>query len=168
MANRVKKQAACVEDMIAQYGGREVAYRDLPEGAQRALFQYMAIDGEAWDVDDGLNGCISKHGGRLFGYMEVPMGAIRVAFERSPMQCDDDDDLPFDVPGGFDRWVQWYAKDGAIPDHGDSVWPVILGGKKEIEKWEDGLISDGSHRLCSYALHGSKSVPCIYYTNYIE
>lgn len=58
--------------------------------------------------------------------------------------------------------IEWHrrgeSKNGLIPDHGSSVWPILLS------PWdEDGpeLIEDGWHRLCSYIVGGLAHVPAL-------
>lgn len=52
------------------------------------------------------------------------------------------------------------SKNGVIPDHGSSVWPILLSPYGGDDDGPD-LIEDGWHRLCSYIVSDMASVPAL-------
>jgi len=69
--------------------------------------------------------------------------------------------FPFDAGdfSTFEAYHQWYIEGEDVPDHGNSVYPVIQGGDNE---WLD----DGWHRFHSYVKKGFQRIPVL--TIYIE
>lgn len=65
-------------------------------------------------------------------------------------------EYPFDAGdfNSFEEYHQWYIGGGCIPNHGDSMYPVIEGG-------DDEWLDDGWHRFHSYVKHHKKEIPIL-------
>lgn len=145
-------------ELVKRHGGRIVPFRRLPKDAQLAMIQYMAYDGEAWNVykntlDEEARKCfVTKYGDQRFGYVTIPTQELTAfvfdCMKLSPEGADYDT---------FDAYHRWYAGQDSDTDHGNSVWPVIL-----CDIPNEGL-EDGWHRFHSYVRKGLKEIPCLYY-----
>lgn len=171
---RINRRAA---KLIRQYGGRIVKYRDLPQEAQLALAQYMAVDGEAWEVAPGLDEAmraywpkrdvkswesvlrkflpfyIDQYGGFDFGYIDaVPVKAlIESAMTDRELQQDWQ---------GWQEYHRWYMREAGGPKHnapGKKPWPVVLSS------FDDETLEDGWTRFHQYAERGLKTCPAVWF-----
>ena len=118
---------------IQHHGGRVLAYDELPEPAQKAVYQYMQIDGEADDYAD-----------IPYGYAEVPAEAVFEFVNHYFRTEYGEEDSSSDWATGELSFEPSYPK--------ESVWPVIISRMG---------FEDGSHRLERYAKLGLKTIPVV-------
>jgi len=172
------------KQIIKKYGGKTVAFKDLPLHHQFAYAWYMAIDGEAWELFDSapdnktnyythlknlrkwmfrnMDLYISRYGKTRVGVLDVPMSDFtKLAYEYSEKWHDD---IGFNEGGfkDFDAYHKWYMKQrkGEFKAHTDNDYPGILNG---FEKDESGILEDGWHRFHTYYKKGLKKMPLIYF-----
>lgn len=118
--------------------GQWVGFNRLPIEAQHALrvYFYMTED-EEFQKQMNL---------RCFKEEWIPLvEAKKLCMDFSP-------DLK-EEHGDFETYHAWYAQ-GAIPDHGHSLWHCIVGG---VGEWLD----DGWHRFHSYVRKGFPMIPTL-------
>jgi hypothetical protein len=127
--------------LIRQYSGRKIRFRDLPEVARKAILTRAGEHTENPRINPN----------KLIGYVEIPMKALQQAV----MQRLQRDDAPFK---NFDEYHQWYTSHGDTPSHTE-LWPIELDS--HMTDFDD-LILDGSHRFHSYVRSGVLVVPAIY------
>jgi len=158
--------------LIESFGGRVMAFRNLPIPAQLAMAWYMAVDGEAWelppeqvsdetslleitrDFSEMLPWFIKKYGSKRFGYVEIPMEVLTKQVMRDQWMKEDMPNLK-----DFEQYHRWYVRQGGMPDHPlTDLWPVILSTNYEEETLEDGW-----HRLHDYYRKGVEIVPAVYF-----
>lgn len=147
-------------------------FRELSAPARLAIAQYMAVDGEAWNLPHELHPYATsaakikrefrsmlpwltkKYGSERFGYVEIPMDVLTEAVM-------DDELMKTDMPNmqTFDQYHKWYAAKGRMPSHPTTdLWPVILSSD-----YEEETLQDGWHRLHDYYRKGVEDVPAVYY-----
>lgn len=134
---------------------------------QKAIIQWMAIEGGAWfdlipeDLhklyDEGWSdeawnlviAEINKTKGLIeYTYIEIPTKILTdyIANEHE------------EISEEYDSWKdyhEWYLNGGDIPNHSvKDRWACILSGDEE-------LISDGWHRLHCYIKNNNKTIPIV-------
>lgn len=177
--------------LIQNHNGKLVNFEKMPTEAQLALIQYMAIDGEAWDISPSLNKVMGKHIRLLSGrtnsdkavkawgdtlkkhlpfyierYGKEQFGYI----EQVPVMvliesCMKDREMQQDYPGveGWKKYHDQYMKSGTTHTApGDKPWPVILGS------FDDETLQDGWNRFNQYAEQRRDTCPAIFYPRQIK
>ena len=152
------------ERLAKTFGGKIMAYKDLPIPAQLAIAHYMAIDGEAWTLPEivtrdwsvrklrrELPGFLpyfrAQYGKTKFGYVRIPTAALIEEIKRDAAYKEAGEPELFRDEPGF-----------KIPKHpSTSRWPVILS---DIN---DETLQDGWHRLGAYYRQRARVVPAVYY-----
>jgi hypothetical protein len=134
-------QPLTAEQLIKQYGGRPVAFRDLPKTAQKSIIKRAK---EHLDPSEK----VAVDPDHQVGYVELPMEALKAAMLAHVQQ----EGAPFKT---FDEYHAWYVGHGDTPNHRE-VWPV------ELDRTGMNVIDDGSHRFHSYVRKGLATVPAIY------
>lgn len=117
--------------LIQQYGGELLPYNALSEE------DHLAVDAHYGGAYDDT----------LFGVGEVPMAALKKAVLSESLKEET----------GHKTWKsyhEWYLKNNSVPSHQNRRWPVIL----EADADGESVITDGWHRLHSYARSGCKKV----------
>lgn len=130
--------------------GQILSYEELPAPAQLAIAHYMAIDGEAWPRYEDPARYALRFGETQFGAVNVSMHELQNAIMEYNADCRNDH-------ANWDAYHRWYLSLGDVPDHGASVWPVIL----DCDYGE--VLQDGWHRLHDYARKDLDAVPAIFY-----
>lgn len=149
--------------LIKKYGGKIVAFKDLPPESQLALIQYMALDGSAWDyLHENFEGnqsiiapYIKKYGKKKFGIVTIPMDDLK----KLVMECGD-----LKHHSSFAEYHEWYCNGGGIPNYDEKKkpWPVI------ISSFNDEAFEDGWHRFHCYVRQDRKEIPCLYYPDALD
>jgi hypothetical protein len=111
-----------------------MTFDELPREAQHAVEAYCAEM-----TDDERRAHI-----RRFAYTldRVSLDALCVDIVRAGLS----------EGATFMEYHAWYCNHNDVPNHGASVWPVILG---------EGVIDDGWHRFHSYVRRGLTYVPTL-------
>src|SRR5262249_30077646 len=141
-----------VRALIKKHKGKVMPYRKLPEPAQLAVLQDMAVDGDHWCPSPDMETVtlldnelpdyveqygklpyyVQKYGKPKSGLVVVPTDELaRVVFESARKGHG----FKFKTFGGYHKS---YLGKKTVADHGDSVWPVILGDLP-TEAISDGL-----------------------------
>ena len=135
---------------------------------QKAIIQWMAVDGDAWFdlIPEELhelykNGwsdaewcmvidAITKTQGlKTYTFFEVPTKLLTDCIASSH------DDISEDFES-WDAYHKWYISGGNIPKHSsENRWACIFCGGGE-------LIADGWHRLHSYVRDNHQTIPLVY------
>lgn len=117
-----------------------LAFAELPLEAKKALLALRYMDCESMQEVEDL------YQGFVFELEWIPV-------EEAKKRCMEQSE---DLWGckTFDDYHQAYLDGGDIPNHGDSMYPVIEGG---MDEWLD----DGWHRFHSYVLYGKKEIPVL-------
>jgi hypothetical protein len=169
--------------LIRKYGGYLAPFGKLPRTAKMAMVQYMAIDGEAWDLSPKLDDDTTQHlrnyrtnlhsleataawnkllqGNLLFyldKYHDFDMGFIPAL----PMQelIDEvtrDAEIRLDYKD-WDTYHKWYMS--LEPKHlapSEEPWPVILSS------FPDETLQDGWTRFHQYAQQGRTHCPALWF-----
>jgi len=149
---------------------KKVAYKNLPRSHQLAIAHYMAIDGEAWEVEYEFEGggsgyikdqlkkalplFIKKYGRCRFGIDEVsPVLLIEKIMKLEHIQKDF---------GSFNEYHKWYKKNCTIPRHNKiNRWPCVMDSTTDLIY--NGVLEDGWHRFHRYIEAGHKTIPCVFY-----
>lgn len=154
-----------IDKLIARLTAvQEVAFRDLPLSHQLAIVQYMAVDGEAWDIlfEDSADAEAVKASlvtampayVQRYGYKKWSVAVIPVDVIKEAVMADEE------IAGAFACWddyAAWYGASGCVPSHGpENRWPVILSG----DDYE--TLADGWHRLHSYIRAGHADIPAVF------
>jgi hypothetical protein len=141
--------------MNIKTGGKILSYKNLPLEAQLAIYQYMAVEGSAWNYfgnpsKESISQAVAEYGDIKFGYKIVPMkDLINEIMTRKESDIYED----FST---FDEYHQWYTG-GVTPPKESTIWPVILSSNI----FE--VLEDGWHRFHSYYAQGLKEIPVIWY-----
>ena len=171
------------KQIIKKYGGKVVAFKDMPKPYQMAIAWYMAVDGEAWDIfysapdnnvsyekhtkalrawmSRNMDLYVSRYGKKKFGMLTVPMADFaRLAYEYSVTAHSDLFEVEYIK--SFEDYHKWYMKQskGEFKLHTETTWPGILN---DFEKDESGILQDGWHRFNTYYKKGLKKMPLVYY-----
>jgi hypothetical protein len=117
---------------IQQHGGSKMRFSQLPVSAQKSVYQYMMVDGEAEDYKT-----------IPYAYAEVPTEAL-LAWVDDYFAKEHGGTPDGDWSEGPLSYKPSYPK--------SSVWPVIIS---------DIGFEDGSHRLERYAKIGLKVIPVV-------
>jgi hypothetical protein len=157
--------------LIREYGGKVLAFRDLPIPAQLAAAHYMAIDGEAWQFPEEAGSwpvaTLKKklpellpyfrktYGGKRFGYVVIPMEALKESVLRDPYLVEVAG--AFDSYEAYDKWLHAQPGFRATRHSATNRWPVVLSSEN------DETLQDGWHRLHAYYHQGARAVPAIFY-----
>ena len=167
--------------LAKRHGMKVLCYRDLSVEYQAAIAYYMAIDGSAWELPEGivveadirltqskqhrygigkfygkllpkyLDFFVKKFGGMKFGVVNIPMSVCKAEVMKR------DKDMAEDHKD-FETYHKWYKRDCGIPRHKHTnPWPCILSG------FNDEVFEDGWHRFHRYVQLGLDSVPCVIY-----
>lgn len=107
-----------------------VCFHELPDIAQIAAKEYYLVDAGFSEEDLYKNGWY--HGIASTNVL-MELAAINEGFNSA------------------DEYHAWYCAEGDVPDHGDSIWPVLLHGNEVL--W------DGWHRFHSYYKKGIEFIP---------
>lgn len=166
-------------DLIAlRKGGKVLAFRDLPEAAQLALVQYMAINGEAWELAPELEPDYkprwrkdrepwASYLRRTLPFYAERYGDYRIGY----IPCIHVEELKAAVmashqlPQEFTTWKEyhaWYTSSITMPTYRvirKSMWPVILSS------YNDEALQDGWRRFHQYIRRGVKSIPGLFYVD---
>lgn len=164
------------DEPVARWIARadQVAYRDLSAAYQKAIAQYMSVDGEAWafvggdrygfgaemDADrfwaDHLAGYVAEHGHRRFAVLELELAELAAAIMAG------DHELRAQFGGDWDAYHAWYQQHQQTPDRGmpagsAEIWPVVLDSD------HPSPLQDGWHRLHDYVQRGLTVIPAFGY-----
>lgn len=147
-----------VQALIKKHKGKVMTFRKLPAPAQLAVLHDMAVEGNHWspapDTDtlaSQLPHYVEKYGKAKFGLVVVPTDELtQVVFEIARKTGE----FRFKT---FDGYHRSYLRRETVGDHGDSVWPVVLGDLSTE------AIGDGMRRFHSYVRKGLKDIPGVYY-----
>lgn len=117
-----------------------LSYHQLTDECQNALLAYCYMSYETVEEVEAF------YKDELFTFEMIDI-------EEAKRRCMQ---FPFDAGDfySFEEYHQWYIEGGDIPDHGDSIYPVIEGGHNE---WLD----DGWHRFHSYVKKGFQKIPVL-------
>jgi hypothetical protein len=173
--------------LIRAHGGRVLKFRDLPRTAQLALVQYMALDGEAWELapslDSGTEEFRRRHDRGRDGLTETTTRAWEKTLAKFlpfyvgkyegfdfghlkavPMSAlianvmQDGDDMREDWGGDWKKYHEWYKGHGYKHQAiGDDPWPVVLGG------FHDETLEDGWNRFHLYYDQGRTHIPAVWF-----
>jgi hypothetical protein len=168
--------------LIRDNQGVLLKFRLLPPECQLAMIHYMAIDGEAWEIPDGLNTEIESHQKWLRGEVDDinSMNAWNAALFRY---------LPFYVKTygqevfgyiaslslsalcaavmldeGMEEWNRdwdayhrWYMEKAQKHPITNTDWPVIIGS------FPDEILQDGWNRFHQYVEMGKPFCRALWY-----
>lgn len=168
-------ECSVTNSLIKKYNGKVFKFKDLPKEAQAAIAHYMAIDGEAWEhpedfpfkttsckygeaVFERTEWWAKEYGSEKFGLVVLPTEEII----RAIMSRDSDmtDDFGKGVEN-FPAYHDWYLNHiGQMPNHKNSIWPVILRGESG-RPFE--FLEDGWHRFHDYVRKEVKEIPALWY-----
>ena len=157
--------------LIREHGGKIYKFRDLPREAQLALVQYMAVDGEAWELAPGLEDACGEKGkgwhkilARFLpfyvkGYGKVEFGYIAsIPVKVLIASILEDADAGDWKAKGWQALQDWYMGHGVkhtAPSR--KPWPVILSS------FDDETLEDGWTRFHQYAEKGLEACPALWY-----
>jgi hypothetical protein len=165
--------------LIKDHKGQIFKFKDLPQTAQFAAIQYMAIDGEAWygpknwtdplpnvwgDINnyslyvegcreiiaDNLQYFIATYGEILIGYVVIQAKALHD-------QVVLDEDFPKDAPSYHEMRLKINRGKNIGEKHNYADWPVILSS------FPEETLQDGWSRLWNYFDQGAAEIPAIFY-----
>ena len=160
MVMRILSEGVSSKNKALTRGGRIVKYSALSLPAQLAIYNFMAVHGEAWDnlgapSKSVIAKVVKSHANVKFGYAVIPMARLVRAIET---RKESDLYIDFIKDGGtFEDYHKWYIKQG-LPSHGAGKrWPVILSG------FNEEVIEDGWHRFHLYYKQGAKKIPIIWF-----
>lgn len=168
------------KELIEKYKGKVVPFISLPKEHQYAMIHYMAVDGEAWKIPDGIpmwgsRGSYTKHLGKVrswikknstfwikkyakvkFGMVDVPMDVLcQCIVEQFKAQYN-----PTKITTILEYHEQYMGdtKEKDLTDHYTELWPAILDSDPEND-----LLQDGWHRFHTYLIRKIKTMPLLYY-----
>lgn len=168
--------------MIRAHDGVTLPYRLLTPQAQMALAQYMAIDGEAWELAPGLDAAMAAHRGKYHyegaadeestrvwaetfrkflpfyveKYGDEEFGSVEIPTDtlvREVMARSDD------LVTDWDAYHEWYMSRGTKHQATEEGWPVILSS------YTDEVLQDGWNRFHHYVGQGKPTIPAVWYPN---
>ena len=168
--------------LIRDNHGEMRRFQDLPQESQLAMLHYMAIDGEAWEITDGLESVIDHHQSYLRGgwpslrsmgkwngalATELPFYVNKygrrwfgyIANLRIADLCDavmQDDDME-EFSRDFTAYHLWYMQNAEKNPAPDPCWPVILSG------FPNETLQDGWNRFHQYVERGLKNCRALWY-----
>ena len=161
--------------LAQQYGPKVMPFKQLPVGAKMALVWYMAVDGEAWELPEELQGAsgLGAAGKKLaakilarmayfdkaygtvrFGYVEIPSDVLNAAILDAHKENWHLLAVPRKIPkegtGKAGPWL--YTGSLSI-----TTWPCILDSDT------GDILQDGWHRYGRYLDAGLPQIPCVFY-----
>ncbi len=129
------------ENLFRQYGGKIMEFSELPISAQKAIDNYMNVDGD----DD-----FEYANALLFGYVMIPTEElIKVCWNAPDNEMRDD----------YKDWQEYHTAywkhedESNYVNHLTEMRPVILNDGEGVE--------DGWHRLHWYYRNGVKQIPAV-------
>lgn len=119
----------------------DLTFRELPIEYKKALLEYNYMRFETLEEVEAF------YTNRILFTMEI------IHIEEAKKRCME---FPFDAGDfkSFNEYHEWYSAGGDVPDHGDSMYPVIEGG---VDEWLD----DGWHSFHSYVKKRVKEIPVL-------
>jgi len=120
-----------------------LSFSELPLSSKKALmeYHYMKEYKSFEDLEKDYDGVRFT-----LEHITIEEAKSRWKTHQADWQCEYKD---------FDEYHKMYVGDGSdIPNHGDSMYPVIEGGEGE---WLD----DGWHRFHSYVKHKKNIIPVL-------
>ncbi len=153
---------------VMKNNGETKPFSQHSKPTQKAIIQWMAIDGEAWFelipkelhelykngwndaewnfVIDAIN---KTQGSKSYTFAEVPTQLLTDCIANEHEEISED----------YDSWKEYheyYLNGGDIPNHSsENRWPCIFRGGEE-------LIVDGWHRLHCYVRDNHQTIPLVY------
>lgn len=158
-----------------------VAFKDMTLTHQKAIYQYMAIDGEAWAVEQSLDIALAmmplgekrdkaikkamkkaiEMAIEKYGHHEFGVGVVEINDENKKFVGSVDASEDFRT---FEAYHEWYCSNATREQKSqyNEDWPVILSSPDFAES--DGLFEDGWHRFhFRYIQNGVMKIPFIKY-----
>jgi len=181
----IMKSAKTVTDLVNQHGAKISKFKDIYTEAQYALIQYMAVDGEAWEVSEKLEKafqrCWKIRGNvpwekesaitkktimdsllyYIDNYGDVEFGTVNLPIKYAKAECFrrlNNNGESFD---SFNDYHKWFMGDSGVEKHSiKSKWPCILS---DLSDTKDDLFQDGWHRFHRYVELKCRFIPCVFY-----
>ena len=160
--------------LASKYHPKIMPFSELPIGARMAIIWYMAVDADAWNLPEEIQGVglegggkrlangIRKHlryfdqvhGRTRFGYVEIPTSVLLDAIEKAHQGLEKSGKPYHKLPPTSSNSARWlYAGSKSL-----TTWPCILD-----DTFGD-ILQDGWHRLDRYVEAGLPQIPCVFYT----